>query len=901
MKTFFLNISIKNKLMIGFGIIVLIMFTTGIREVLVLENLNEKRINTSDALRITELLREIKFTINSEFSVLDEINKAKLQKDLDNATDKHINNSNNIISSNEEIIRRIKPQKDFKFNIQNRQIRDSIIDVSKSYKKDIVPMFNEILKNKDNIINIENHYIESLQIKTYDSIYSLQTKQNLIAGLEDGINNLEFRIKDTGAKLISKLQNSEQLSNEITNNLKDETSEIFQYKSNETFIFMFSVMIISVLISLLISKSIISPIVELHEYLNILTKGELPSNFNVRTDDEIGEMGIAINKLIDGLKKTAVFSADIGKSNFVSDYKPLSSNDVLGNSLLSMRDSLKSAIEEEKKRKIEDAQRNRTTEGLALFGNILRRHTENINKLSDDIISNLVKFMNANQGGIFILNDLDKNNIYLDLLGSYAYNRKKYIKKQIRIGEGLVGAVAVEKYTVYMTDVPDEYIEIESGIGSANPTSVLIVPIKGDKDVLGVIELASFNELEKYEISLVEKIADSISSTLATAKINTRTAQLLEKAKVQTRRMKEQEEELLQNIEELKATKEEDEKKEKILQKTLFKLKKTSKILQDKDVKQKQEIEKLVKLTNEQIIEIRRRSKLSDTILETSINAIIILNKNFEIEIFNNSATRHFGYTKEEAIGEKIFFMMPEVIKKKIEKNNSYIETDLITTGKEGVILDRNKSEIPVYYSMTKFDFSGEEKFSVFFKNISREKKYEIQRMNIVEKMMANEFEYETKIEKLENILKQNNIKITSDINKSELIVWSDEYSINVNIIDQQHKRWINIINKLYNKFRSGKALEDLMQIFNELSDYTDYHFGFEEKYMSEFKYAEFKEHKKKHKLFLEQLNNFKHEYSDGRIDVAYRLMATLRKWVKIHILEDDKMYSNLFIKNGLT
>jgi GAF domain-containing protein len=103
-----------------------------------------------------------------------------------------------------------------------------------------------------------------------------------------------------------------------------------------------------------------------------------------------------------------------------------------------------------------------------------------------------------------------------------------------------------------MTDVPDEYIEIESGVGSANPRSILIVPLQIEEEVLGIIELASFNTLDNYEIDMVEKIADSISSSLANARINMQTAVLLERSRDQEKLMIEQEKELEQSLDEIK-------------------------------------------------------------------------------------------------------------------------------------------------------------------------------------------------------------------------------------------------------------------------------------------------------------------------------------------------------------
>mgnify|MGYP006283504579 FL=1 len=313
-----------------------------------------------------------------------------------------------------------------------------------------------------------------------------------------------------------------------------------------------------------LAQNITQPIRKLTHAIQKISTGNVDENLklNIQSGDEIAEMGEALNQYIDGYTQKMEFAANIGKGNLEADFQQLSENDHLGSSLIHMRESLQKARKEEKTRKEEERKQRWVNEGIAKFADILRQNNEDLHKLGYSIISNLVEYLEANQGGIFILNDEDKNDIHYELIGAYAFNKKKIMERHIRLGEGLVGTAAIENETIYMTRIPQDYINITSGMGGTNPDSLLIVPLKIEEDVLGVLEIASFKEFEQYQIEFVEKIAENIASTISSVRVNLKTSELLEKSQQQAEEMSAQEEEMRQNMEELQATQEESARRE---------------------------------------------------------------------------------------------------------------------------------------------------------------------------------------------------------------------------------------------------------------------------------------------------------------------------------------------------
>lgn len=317
-------------------------------------------------------------------------------------------------------------------------------------------------------------------------------------------------------------------------------------------------LLVLVIVILFIARSITKPIRFITEQLTLLSKGKVDKAMHIVLDtgDEIAKMGSALSLSIDGLIAKTEFANSIGKGKLDYELTLLSEDDTLGKSLIEMRKSLKRADAEAKKRKEEEEKRAWANEGLTKFGDILRQNIDNLSALGNEIIKNLVWYLKASLGGIFVVNENNKPITY-ELVSAFAYDRIRFLEKSFEEGEGLIGSCVAEKDTIFLAQVPDDYIEITSGLGGTPPNSLLLIPLKIENEVLGVIELASLNKFKPHEIEFVEKLAESIASTLRTVKINQKTSDLLRMSQEQAEMMKAQEEEMRQNMEELQATQEE--------------------------------------------------------------------------------------------------------------------------------------------------------------------------------------------------------------------------------------------------------------------------------------------------------------------------------------------------------
>ncbi len=464
-------------------------------------------------------------------------------------------------------------------------------EIENNIEYNLVGKDNKLRNNPKQFVTDKKEYLMNLRKRVGEenlAVINVIDKLNspvLYEGYGKDLDNI--RISDTYLHIMHDYSGNKVFAHVIPlsiNGLKWELiTKIDHRKSMASFItariLMYGIFIVFVVLMVIItnrfSNTIKIRLTQLKDSLSTLVKGAKSKSLYSANQDEIGEIVDTYNMLRSRLRDASDFANNLSKGDYESDFITFGENDHFGSSLKNLKESLAANEEERKKRAEEDEIRNWTNTGLTKFNDILRHHTDSITELSFIIIKNMIEYLEANQGGVYIIEG-DEKEKHIELEASYAYDRRKFKKRRIEIGEGMLGNAALEKRTVYMKDIPEDYVEITSGLGGATPRNLIIVPLIVEEEVLGLIELAAFNLLKPHEIEFIEQIADNFAVTLVTVRLNTQTAELLKESNARANAIQQQEEEMRQNMEEMQATQEElarlrqeDEKRTKAMQDTI--------------------------------------------------------------------------------------------------------------------------------------------------------------------------------------------------------------------------------------------------------------------------------------------------------------------------------------------
>lgn len=196
-------------------------------------------------------------------------------------------------------------------------------------------------------------------------------------------------------------------------------------------------------------------------------------------------------------------------------------------------------------------------ESLARINTVLNNDNKSdLKALSINLISEILDVLDAQVGVLYLVNDkADKP--MLELTGSKNASKELLNAGSISPGEGLLGACYKDMQSKVFNNVSDSYVKLDSGLGKTLLKNLILIPLHTNKEALGVIEIASYNEFNSGQVALFEKIADSISSTIQFIKLNSKNVILLEEYQVKQSILDRNEEDMQQQTEELQTLREE--------------------------------------------------------------------------------------------------------------------------------------------------------------------------------------------------------------------------------------------------------------------------------------------------------------------------------------------------------
>lgn len=234
----------------------------------------------------------------------------------------------------------------------------------------------------------------------------------------------------------------------------------------------------------------------------------------------------------------------------VLNEKATSQNTYLKEAQQSLKETLQSLKEKQKT----EFQQNKISRWLTKINNIINYTQYDASGMYHQLILEIVSVLEINQVGLYSVNRENPKNIRIELVSSYAYGEQKVANQSIKEGEGLLGQAYVNKEKLILKDIPKGYTRISSGLGSADPKYLAIIPLSSHHQIEGLIEIASFRNLEDFEIEFLERAGQSLATFMATEREQSHTQKLLEKAEQQTQVLHHKELEMQEQIEKQQKT-----------------------------------------------------------------------------------------------------------------------------------------------------------------------------------------------------------------------------------------------------------------------------------------------------------------------------------------------------------
>jgi len=295
--------------------------------------------------------------------------------------------------------------------------------------------------------------------------------------------------------------------------------------------------------------SLVRPLSQVSGLLQSLARGQPKTDaVSYRRRDEIGEIVSSAMVLRDSMQNVIGQARAIADGNYDSEVTLLSEEDQLGGALVAMTGELRDVTA---KNAAEDwVKTGQTQLSQQLSGDL------SMVKLGENVMNFLTPYLEAEVGAFYLLEE-DEGAVRLKLVASHAYSWRRGASTEFHPGEGLVGQAALEGKAFVITEAPEDYLPIRSGLGETHARAVMVLPFFYEEHLKGVVELGALRPFNARQLGFLEQVAPLLGVAVNTAQSRIQTQRLLEQSQHQARELEAKSEQMAAQQSELQQVNEE--------------------------------------------------------------------------------------------------------------------------------------------------------------------------------------------------------------------------------------------------------------------------------------------------------------------------------------------------------
>lgn len=412
-------------------------------------------------------------------------------------------------------------------------MRHEILDAQKNIRQLFIIVHERFLGNKADVDAAEEVFTEWVTL--LDKALAAQRDNLSDAAKKAAIQ--EARGHTT--RLIRKTQVMIDFATNKAIEFNDEATKQGQRATVALTVIVFLACLAGLVVSRFISSSITTPLTAMIARVKGVARGNIGQELDYYSGDEVGDLADSFRLMRKNLLSKVRIAEAVAAGDYGVSVETVSDEDVLGKSLATMTKSLKDSADANARTDWFKSGRNKLNAVIA--------GESDLRSLCSNVISFLAGYMNAQIGTVYALSSDGR----LVLAGSYAFTKRKDLADSYALGQGLVGQAGLEKSMISLSNIPEDYIRINSSLGDAHPRNIVVLPLLHVGELKGVIELGSFEEFSDIKLELLQAVSEAMGVALESVDSQDKLRALLEQTRIQADKLQAQQEELRVSNEEL--------------------------------------------------------------------------------------------------------------------------------------------------------------------------------------------------------------------------------------------------------------------------------------------------------------------------------------------------------------